>query len=108
MLLQLYLNLAACYLKLKDCKNALAACNEALILDPQNIKALYRRSKCRSTDINAGSKEFKQALKDLKFAHEIAPKETSVLYEISRVKKEYNKMKENEKLYLKRMFSPVK
>jgi hypothetical protein len=47
-------------------------------------------------------------LKDLKFAHEIAPKETSVLYEISRVKKEYNKMKENEKLYLKRMFSPVK
>jgi hypothetical protein len=44
---------------LKDCKNALAACNEALILDPQNIKALYRRSKCRSTDINAGSKEFK-------------------------------------------------
>ena len=71
--------MAACYLKLKDCKNALAACNEALIIDPQNIKALYRRSKCRSMDINAGSKEFKLALKDLKFAHEIAPKETSVL-----------------------------
>ena len=52
---------------------------EALILDPENVKAFYRRSKCRSTEINAGSEEFKLALKDLKLAHEISPKENSIM-----------------------------
>jgi len=35
----LYNNLAACYLKLKDFQNAIAACNEALALDPTQAKA---------------------------------------------------------------------
>lgn len=37
----LYNNLAAVYLKLNDFENAKAACDEALILDPKQTKALY-------------------------------------------------------------------
>jgi len=36
----LYNNLAACYLKMNDYGNTLAACNEALSLDPNQPKAL--------------------------------------------------------------------
>ncbi len=39
--ISLYLNLAACYLKLKDFKNGLASCNEALVLNPNHLKALF-------------------------------------------------------------------
>jgi hypothetical protein len=35
-----YLNLAACNLKLKDSYTSTCACNEALLLDPGNVKAL--------------------------------------------------------------------
>ena len=34
-----YLNLAACNLKLNNSKTALDACNEALKIDPKNVKA---------------------------------------------------------------------
>ena len=36
----LYLNLAACYLKIYQLRNAIAACDEALLLDINNPKAL--------------------------------------------------------------------
>lgn len=45
---ELYLNLAASYLKVKDFSNAMSACNETLKIDEKNIKALYRRSRCRT------------------------------------------------------------
>ena len=35
-----YLNLAACNLKLQNARTAIDACNEALKLDPNNVKAL--------------------------------------------------------------------
>ncbi len=35
----LYNNLAACYLKLRDFDNAIAACGETLSLDPSQVKA---------------------------------------------------------------------
>lgn len=34
-----YLNLAACNLKLNNARTAIDACNEALKLDPNNVKA---------------------------------------------------------------------
>lgn len=39
LILSLYLNIAACYLKEKKFLDCLAVCNEALILDPENPKA---------------------------------------------------------------------
>src|SRR4051794_11820389 len=35
----LFNNLAACYLKLEDYTNAIAACNEVLVLEPSQAKA---------------------------------------------------------------------
>ena len=42
--LSLYLNLASCYIKLDNWEQVLRNCTEALQLDPQNAKALFRRS----------------------------------------------------------------
>ena len=51
----IYINLSLTYLKLKKYASAIKASEEALILDPNNTKALYRRAKARSSDINAGN-----------------------------------------------------
>ena len=42
--LSLYLNLSQCYIKLENWEQVLRNCNEALSLDPENAKALFRRS----------------------------------------------------------------
>lgn len=39
-----YINIAVCNIKLEDYQEALNACNEALSLDQNNIKALYRKA----------------------------------------------------------------
>ena len=41
----LYLNLAACYLKLNDFESTEKICDEAIILNPENPKALFRKAK---------------------------------------------------------------
>ena len=49
----LYLNLAACYLKTSDPPNALKASEEALEIEPQNPKSLYRKAKALTMNKNA-------------------------------------------------------
>jgi tetratricopeptide (TPR) repeat protein len=44
MMVSLYLNIALCNIKLANWKEAEAACDEALGLDPYNVKAMYRKS----------------------------------------------------------------
>ena len=44
MKLSLYLNLSQCYIKLENWEQVLRNCNEALALEPENPKALFRRS----------------------------------------------------------------
>jgi FK506-binding protein 4/5 len=62
----LYLNIAACNLKTKDYETAFSASNEALKLDPYNVKALYRRALALSLPINSGVEDFRLAMVDLK------------------------------------------
>lgn len=69
----MYLNIAACNLKTKEFEESYAACNEALKLDPYNIKALYRRARSKSLPINSGVEEFRLALTDLKRVLEMDP-----------------------------------
>ena len=71
--LKIYLNLAICYLKIKNYIDSIESCNEALALDPKNVKALFRRSKARTVDINSDEPEFQIAIQDLQQALLIAP-----------------------------------
>ena len=53
-LMSLYLNLAQCYIKMKDYQNGLLSCNEALELEPSHTKALY--SVPRFIDLDTGGR----------------------------------------------------
>lgn len=103
LMLMLYINLAACYLRRSDLSNAMAACNEALALDPNNQKALYRRSKCYSMNVNVSTDELKLAVKDLKTAYKLKPQK-KILQELQRVRAELQKIKADENESLKGMF----
>ena len=81
----MYLNIAACNIKSKDFEAAVASCNEALKMDPYNIKALYRRARAIALPINSGVEEFRQALVDLKRIIELDTENKSTLKEIKRL-----------------------
>lgn len=66
------LNLTLCYSKNLQYSDAIAACDEVLEkLDPNNVKALYRRAMARVTPKNSGTTEHLLALSDLKRAVEL-------------------------------------
>lgn len=103
----IYNNLAACYLNLADYKNAKAACDETLFLDPTQAKAWYlmhrkqspystfryRRAKALTTDVNAGIEEFKAALEDLKKALELSPDDSVIQQALNKIKHDLIKAK---------------
>lgn len=60
-----FLNIAACNIKANDFKSAVDACNEVFKLEPQNLRAYYRRARATALPINAGVPEFRKAVKDL-------------------------------------------
>lgn len=63
--LNTYLNIAACNIKTKVFSEAVKACEEALRLDPCNVRALYRRARATSLPINAGVPDLRNSIKDL-------------------------------------------
>ena len=63
--LNTYLNIAACNIKNKSFTEAILACDEALKLDAQNIRALYRRARATALPINAGVPDLRKAIVDL-------------------------------------------
>lgn len=90
--LALYLNMAICYLRLNDSKNSKAACEEALKIDPKNTKALYRRAKAITADINSTIDDYRAGLEDLNKAAAIDPSNTDIQQEIVRFKKQIAKI----------------
>lgn len=52
------MNIAACNIKTKAFESAVNASNEVLLLDPKNLKALYRRARATALPINSGVPEF--------------------------------------------------
>ncbi|KAK9830747.1 hypothetical protein WJX74_005104 [Apatococcus lobatus] len=62
------LNLAACHLRLKQFKDARAACDKVLEFDATNVKALYRRAQAWM-----GSQDYLEAEQDIKQALERDP-----------------------------------
>jgi peptidylprolyl isomerase len=93
--LQIFSNLAMCDLKAQDWSSAITNCNEALKIDPVNIKALFRRASAR---LSYGILE--DAMKDVQKGLEIEPgnKDLKTLEAKIRAKDKSNKQEEK-KLY---------
>ncbi|KAF1330759.1 Hsp70-like protein, partial [Globisporangium splendens] len=71
--LSLYLNLAQCYLKMESWGKAIANCKDALVIDPQNAKALYRRALAYEKE-----KNIDLAVADVKAALKVAPEDKAI------------------------------
>ncbi|NXF63979.1 TOM34 protein, partial [Ciccaba nigrolineata] len=69
-----YTNRALCYLALKQYKEAVQDCSEALRLDPKNVKALYRRAQALKE-----LKDYKSSIADIKSLLKTEPKNTAAL-----------------------------
>ncbi|XP_014796714.1 PREDICTED: mitochondrial import receptor subunit TOM34 [Calidris pugnax] len=69
-----YTNRALCYLTLKQYKDAVQDCTEALRLDPKNVKALYRRAQALKE-----LKDYKSSIADIKSLLKTEPKNTAAL-----------------------------
>jgi len=63
--ISLYLNIAACNIKIKAWTEAIAACEEVLKLDKTNVRAFYRRARATALPINAGVPDLRKAIQDL-------------------------------------------
>lgn len=97
----LHLNLASCYLKLENWEQALRNCEDALHIDPLNVKALFRRSQYFEH-----KKDFERALTDVKKCQELAETEDKMVTKASeRIKKELQKEKNKEKKMWGKAFS---
>jgi peptidyl-prolyl isomerase D len=96
----LYLNLAACQLKLKDAKDAALNCHKALELDQNNVKAMFRLGQAY-----AMLGEFEKASVELKRAKELAPGDISIQKELVAVHKSQEAYRQKERNMFSKMFS---
>lgn len=109
----LYNNLAACYLKLKEYPNAISACNEVLLIDPNKTKALlvlpsrstlifyrYRRAKALTQKGDAGLIEYRAARDDLKAAHKLDPKDQAIEQLYAKVRNELTSIERSQGIYV--------
>lgn len=79
--LSIYFVVAQCYLRLEDFDKCLRACRDALVIEPTNLKALYRASiSLRSLN------QLEQAEKYLTKASAIDPHNREILIEMSKLK----------------------
>lgn len=88
----LFLNLAQCYLLVKDFSSAVDETTKALGLDENNVKALFRRGSA-----NISLANYQEAKTDLMKAYKLDPKNASVKKELARLKKTVQDVKKAEK-----------
>ena len=62
----------------------MATVNEALVMEPENKVALYRRARARALPVNSGVPDFRLAVKDLKA---ILSDEPRIVNEIKRLQR---------------------
>ena len=97
--LSLNLNLALAYVKLENFPNALRAANEALAIDENSTKALFRRS-----SIYYEQKKFDEAKKDISKALKAAPEDTACKKLSARIDQQLKRQKDKQKKMAKKMF----
>ena len=96
-------NLSAAQLKVNAHQAALQSCNIVLALQPQNIKAIFRKSKCLEA---LGRQD--EALKCLKEASMIDPDNKMVYNDLMRLSKYMKKSRQKESDMYKRMVGGMK
>eukprot|EP00960_Hanusia_phi_P049743 759743-Hanusia_phi.AAC.2 len=99
-----YLNIAACAMKQKNWQNCVRACDAALEIEPQSVKAFYRRALARITPASAGAHEQDLALQDLEAAYEIDPSNLKVKVKLLDLRKQIAKQKQSDKATFSGMF----
>mmetsp|Transcript_1190 Transcript_1190/g.2102 ORF Transcript_1190/g.2102 Transcript_1190/m.2102 type:complete len:730 (+) Transcript_1190:311-2500(+) len=97
--LSLNLNLALAYFKLEKYDNALRACNEALAIDGDSTKALFRRA-----SVYYEMKKFEDAKSDLNKALMVAPDDVALKKLNARIEQQIKKQKVKEKKMAQKMF----
>jgi len=97
--LSLNLNLALAYYKLQKYDQSLRVCNEALVLDENSPKALYRRAM-----VYYEKKKWEEANKDLKKASGIAPEDKAIKKLQGNVDVMIKRQKAKEKKMAQKMF----
>jgi len=103
MKLSLHLNIAMTWLKITDAENhldqAVRSCDEALALDGDCVKALFRRATAREA-----KGQYDEAKADLKRAAELAPDDSAVPKLMKRVDAQIERHKAKEKKMYGKMF----
>lgn len=77
-----YTNRALCYLSVKQYRDAVRDCDEALLIDSSNIKALYRRAQAHSQ-----LKDIKSCEDDLNTLLQVEPKNSAALKMLQEVQR---------------------
>ena len=90
--LSLFMNLALVHIKLHQLDTAMQYCDDALNLDPANVKALYRRA-----TVLYKKRKFDDAERDLEVAGRLAPEDKSIIKLRYLVDQEIIKQKQKEK-----------
>ncbi|XP_065355698.1 FK506-binding protein 59 [Calliphora vicina] len=97
-----YSNQALCYQKTNEQFEGKHACDEALKLEPNNIKALYRRGQC-----NLATNEYKDALVDFQKVLELEPSNKAAQNQIQICKHKIKEANDKEKKIYANMFAKM-
>ena len=93
------LNIAAVELKLNNAENARNSCDEVLLNDPNNAKALYRRGQAHVV-----LKNYDDALIDLEQAHRSLPLDKNIQNEFQKAKEIWRNYQNQQKDVYKNLF----
>eukprot|EP01133_Synstelium_polycarpum_P000395 gene395-464_t len=77
-----YLNMALCFTKLNKLKDAIQSCNEALALNPKDVKGLFRRGKAYSLQ-----SDHDEAIQDFNKVLELDPENKDAKFELNKILK---------------------
>ncbi|XP_077017695.1 peptidyl-prolyl cis-trans isomerase FKBP5 [Tamandua tetradactyla] len=98
-LLAAFLNLAMCYLKLREYTKAVECCDKALVLDSANEKGLYRRGEAQLL-----MNEFDSAREDFEKVLEVNPQNKAARMQISTCQKKAREHNERDRKIYANMF----